>query len=325
MGARKNDSDKDLPASLGLPIVSGQTVSFKVNRLVAGGVLALRYKAAVAPITRAMGVSAPAFGIETRSVYGQGDFVAVNALQAQSMKLDILNGVGLEDINSKSSGNITVSPTSVPAGSTNTYTVTYSPYASLSKTVGSLAAGNNDGQLTIVEVSVPQKTVGGVATGWTFPEVDNKIDESKVTVTLTGGAAMKDDNKDGIAVTPVRSVALNDYVQIEMVTLEPGQSITVEFQDVVAPPQSSSVQHNSTPEGFRVWAYPREGAIEAGVTKWRGPLAPLTADSDKVTIAPATDGSGVASLGASSHTSYLINAEGAPGNLKFVYAAQAEM
>merc|ERR1712072_1195805 len=88
-GARKNDSDKDLPASLGLPIVSGQTVSFKVNRLVAGGVLALRYKAAVAPITRAMGVNAPAFKIETRSAYGQGNFVSVNWLQAQSMKLDI--------------------------------------------------------------------------------------------------------------------------------------------------------------------------------------------------------------------------------------------
>ncbi|MEE2911884.1 MAG: FlgD immunoglobulin-like domain containing protein [Candidatus Poribacteria bacterium] len=324
-GARKNDSDKDLPASIGLPIVSGQTVSFKVNRLVAGGVLALRYKAAVAPVTRAMGANAAVFGIETRSAYGQGDFVAVSSLQAQSMKLDILNGVGLEDGAGKSSGNITVSPTSVPAGSTNTYTVTYSPYASLSKTVGSLAGGNNDGQLTVVEVSVPQKTVGGNATGWTFPEANNKIDESKVKVTLTGGAAMKDDNKDGIAVTPVRSGALNDYVQIEMVTLEPGQSITVEFQDVVAPPQSTSVQHNSNPQGFRVWVYPKEGAIEAGATKWRGPLAPLTADSDKVTVAPATDGSGVASLGASSHTSYLINAGGAPGNLKFVYTAQAEM
>merc|ERR1712098_545125 len=115
------------------------------------GVLGLRYKAAVAPVNRAIGAGAPTFGIETRSAYGQGDFVAVGPLQAQSLTVDLLNGVGLED--GKPIGNIAVAPNSVPAGSTNTYTVTYSPYASLSKTI------SNGDALTKVEVSVPK--------GWT--------------------------------------------------------------------------------------------------------------------------------------------------------------
>merc|ERR1712225_124350 len=101
------------------------------------------------------------------------------------MKLDILNGVGLEDGAGKSSGNITVSPTSVPAGSTNTYTVTYSPYASLSKT-----SGNGDAETT-VRVMLPR--------GWTYPGSDNNtVNKEKTKVSVIGGAVFgQENNKDG--------------------------------------------------------------------------------------------------------------------------------
>merc|ERR1711881_478696 len=215
-GARLNDENKDLPASLGLPVVNGQTVTFRINKLVAGGVLALRYKASVAPVIRSVGTQAPVFAIHTRSVFGQGDFVAVNPLQAQSLTIDLLNGVGKED--AKPSGNVVVAPNTVPAGSTNTYTVTYSPYASLSKTVG-----NGDGS-TYVDVGIPN------IAGWNFPkDANNKIDPAKVKVSVAGGAVLFEDNKaadgdpDGVAVTIKQSAVPNNWVEIQLTTLEPGQ------------------------------------------------------------------------------------------------------
>ena len=126
--------------------------------------LALRYKAAIAPASRSIALVAPSFQIETRAEYGKGNFVAVSSLQAESLRVDLLNGVGVET--AKPTGNITVAPNSVPAGSTNTYTVTYSPYASLSKT-----SGNGDAETT-VRVMLPR--------GWTYPETNNLINKEKV-------------------------------------------------------------------------------------------------------------------------------------------------
>merc|ERR1712225_52046 len=164
------------------------------------------------------------------------------------MKLDILNGVGLEDGAGKSSGNITVSPNTVPAGSTNTYTVTYSPYASLSKTVG-----NGDGS-TYVDVGIPN------IAGWNFPkDANNKIDPAKVKVSVAGGAVLFEDNKaadgdpDGVAVTIKQSAVPNNWVEIQLTTLEPGQTLTVEFQDIVAPPNSGTANYGTTNSGgFRI-------------------------------------------------------------------------